>query len=269
MPATSTSPAPSPARELRDIPTAKCYPRPGNRNLSRDPELAELADSIRVLGLLNAIVVVEQPDGRFEIAAGVRRWTAHTLIGLETISAKVHPMGAPADEMRVAENAHRLEAGLADMARSLRQIKNRGGYSHEEVAQRTGVSLSRVRRYLSLFQCSDKLFALIEGKGLSVSLALALMKHEKVIGEAATRRLFARAGNGELTAKDVDRLRSRAQATKSDSPSEPTRSPRRAGTVAASAVDGLRRLARRDPKAARAEFKRLQMGLAELSKEWK
>lgn len=54
------------------------------------PRLEDLADSIRDLGLIHAVSLVEAPEGGLELINGHRRWKAHKLAGLPTIRANIY-----------------------------------------------------------------------------------------------------------------------------------------------------------------------------------
>lgn len=49
--------------------------------------LSELANSIRIHGVISPIILVKQPNGRYMIIAGERRWRAAKKAGLLTIPA--------------------------------------------------------------------------------------------------------------------------------------------------------------------------------------
>ncbi|MDP2380584.1 MAG: ParB/RepB/Spo0J family partition protein, partial [Pseudohongiella sp.] len=55
--------------------------------------LQELADSIRVQGVMQPIVVRPVHGDRFEIIAGERRWRATQIAGLDTIPAVIRLVG--------------------------------------------------------------------------------------------------------------------------------------------------------------------------------
>ena len=80
-----------------------------------EPEsLQELADSIRVQGVMQPIVVRPISDERFEIIAGERRWRATQLAGLDTIPALVRDVpDEAAIAMALIENIQRENLNLS------------------------------------------------------------------------------------------------------------------------------------------------------------
>src|SRR5215831_14058917 len=73
----NSSPATNGASELVMIEASKLDPRPdnGRKRFNKD-KLKELAQSIRENGVLEPLLVRPRDNGRFEIVAGWRRWTA-------------------------------------------------------------------------------------------------------------------------------------------------------------------------------------------------
>ena len=65
----------------RTIPITSIYPNPEQPRVEFG-DLSELTDSIKEKGVLEPLLVKPQPDGRFMIIAGERRWRASQLAGL-------------------------------------------------------------------------------------------------------------------------------------------------------------------------------------------
>ena len=66
---------------LTAIPLDRVFPNPDQPRKKFEPTaLAELASSIRNLGLLQPITVRPVEGGTYEIVAGERRWRAHCLL---------------------------------------------------------------------------------------------------------------------------------------------------------------------------------------------
>jgi ParB family transcriptional regulator, chromosome partitioning protein len=115
--------------------------------------LGELAESIRLHGVLQPILVRKLADG-YELIAGERRWRAARLAGLTAVPAVVRS-GAGNDEQLVLgliENLQRADLDPIEEARGLRRLTDEFGLTHEEVAQRIGkhrVSVTQSLRLLA------------------------------------------------------------------------------------------------------------------------
>ena len=88
--AAGPSPADVAGAYFDEIPVGAIVPNPRQpRDIFDDDALAELADSIRLVGLLQPIVVRPVAPGRYEIVMGERRWRACQLAELELIPSIV------------------------------------------------------------------------------------------------------------------------------------------------------------------------------------
>src|SRR5258708_2180781 len=75
---------------LREVPIEAIRPNPWQPRTHFDEhELEELAQSIREHGVLQPVLVSQQPDGSFQLITGERRWRAVQLAGLPTVPAMV------------------------------------------------------------------------------------------------------------------------------------------------------------------------------------
>jgi ParB family chromosome partitioning protein len=114
--------------------------------------LGELAESIRLHGVLQPLLVRRHADG-YELIAGERRWRAARLAGLQTVPAVVRS-DAGSDQQLVLgliENLQRTDLDPIEEARGLRRLIEEFGLTHEEVATRLGkhrVSVTQTLRLL-------------------------------------------------------------------------------------------------------------------------
>lgn len=205
--------------DLRDqtIDPTSCEVMPGHQHSVVDVE--DLADSIVALGQLNAVQLIEYPDGRRHIAAGRRRWMACKSRGL-SMRADIWMCKANEDvnsenlarAMRVAENTERQEPSAIDVAFQLRRIRNENNFgSAGELGAFMGMSESRVKRYLCVLQASDHLIEAAQSNALSIKIVAELMRCEKQLGERVARKLIKEAGEGTLSAKDLKRVRDKSK----------------------------------------------------------
>lgn len=113
--------------------------------------LGELAESIRMHGVLQPLLVRRLADG-YELIAGERRWRAARLAGLDSVPAVVRT-DAGNDEQLVLgliENLQRTDLDPIEEARGLRRLIEEFGLTHEEVAQRLGKHRVSVTQSLRL-----------------------------------------------------------------------------------------------------------------------
>ena len=115
--------------------------------------LSELAESIRLHGVLQPILVRKLTDG-FELIAGERRWRAARLAGLGQVPAVVRSEAGNDEQLVLGliENLQRTDLDPIEEARGLRRLSEEFGLTHEEVAQRLGkhrVSVTQSLRLLT------------------------------------------------------------------------------------------------------------------------
>lgn len=113
--------------------------------------LEELADSIRVHGLIQPITVREKEGGKFEIISGERRFRAAKLAGLEKMPAFIRDVDDHRSiEMALIENIQRENLNPIEIALSYQRMVTECQVSQEELGKRVGKSRSAVTNYLRL-----------------------------------------------------------------------------------------------------------------------
>lgn len=113
--------------------------------------LGELAESIRLHGILQPLLVRRLADG-FELIAGERRWRAARLAGLQSVPAVVRDDAGNDAQLVLGliENLQRTDLDPVEEARGLRRLIEEFGLTHEEVAQRLGKHRVSVTQSLRL-----------------------------------------------------------------------------------------------------------------------
>jgi ParB family chromosome partitioning protein len=141
--------------------------------------LSELAESIRLHGVLQPLLVRRLADG-YELIAGERRWRAARLAGLTAVPAVVRN-DAGNDEQLVLgliENLQRADLDAIEEARGLRRLTEEFGLTHEEVAQRIGKHRVSVTQSLRLLAVCPAVQSAVAGGVISPGHARALLALE-------------------------------------------------------------------------------------------
>lgn len=148
------------------------------RAIFDDDELAELAFSIREIGLLQPIVVREV-DGGYELIAGERRLRASRLAGLTAIPAIIRSTDDDA-MLRDAllENLHRSNLNALEEAAAYQQLLADFGCTQEELASRIGRSRPQVSNTLRLLKLPPDVQKRVAAGVLSAGHARALLSLE-------------------------------------------------------------------------------------------
>jgi ParB family chromosome partitioning protein len=113
--------------------------------------LGELAESIRLHGILQPLLVRKHAEG-YELIAGERRWRAARLAGLTAVPAVVR--GDPGNDtalvLGLIENLQRTDLDPIEEAHGVSRLIEEFGLTHEEVAQRLGKHRVSVTQSLRL-----------------------------------------------------------------------------------------------------------------------
>jgi ParB family transcriptional regulator, chromosome partitioning protein len=143
------------------------------------PELLqELADSIKVTGLIQPLIVRPVPGfpHQFEVVAGERRLRAAQLAGLSEVPAIIRDFNdQEAIAVSLIENVQREELGPTDEARALKRLTEEFGLTHEQVAQAIGRSRASVTNLLRLLDLPQEVTSMVESRALSMGHARALL----------------------------------------------------------------------------------------------
>lgn len=159
MSASTASEIPSVVFSVREIPLDKiCESKTNPRREFDEGKLAELADSIRQHGVLQAVVVrpySESSPDVYELVAGTRRYRASKLVGRETIPANIRELtDAQCLELQLIENLQRSDIHELDEAEgyaALMQMQP-DNYTVETIAITVGRSEKYVTGRLRLLQ---------------------------------------------------------------------------------------------------------------------
>ncbi len=141
-----------------------------------DEALNDLADSIRVHGLIQPLTVRRLSSGYYQIIAGERRWRASKLAGLSELPAII----IEADDRKVMElglieNLQREDLNPVEEAGGYKVLMENYGLTQEEIAQRVGKSRPAVANALRLLSLPDPVRHLLEEGKLSAGHARALL----------------------------------------------------------------------------------------------
>ena len=140
-----------------------------DREVFREAEIRELAESIETVGLLQPITVRPVGDG-YEIVAGERRFRAHRLLGRAFIPAQVRDLtDEQASQIMLLENTQRADLNPIEEARAYRRRVDTFGLSIPEVALWANVNAERVKSRLDLLNLRDDAQALVASGQLSMS----------------------------------------------------------------------------------------------------
>jgi len=186
------------------LPINQILPNPSQPRRTFDQEeLTELADSIRVRGVLQAILVRPDPKGgpSYQIIAGERRWRAAKLAGLSEIPAVIRD----ADELEllevgIIENVQRSDLNPMEEAEAYGALMKRFGRTQESLAESVGKSRVHIANTLRLLKLSESAREHLRNGRISAGHARA------ALGAEDSDTLIEQAVAKSLSVRDVEAL---------------------------------------------------------------
>ncbi|MGD9785537.1 MAG: ParB/RepB/Spo0J family partition protein [Hyphomicrobiaceae bacterium] len=169
----------------------------------REDDLAELAESIRVKGLVQPIIARADgsPGSGYEIVAGERRWRAAQRAGLHLVPVIVRDLtDREVLELAIIENVQRSDLNAIEEAGGYRELVERYGYSQEQLSEIIGKSRSHVANTLRLLKLPHSVQALVQMGRLTAGHARAL------VGRDDAERLAERIIADDLNVREVEAL---------------------------------------------------------------
>jgi ParB family transcriptional regulator, chromosome partitioning protein len=160
-----------------EIPVNALTPNPRQpRQIFDEETLAELAESIKAVGLLQPVVVRRMGADRYEIVMGERRWKACQLAELELIPAIVRDTSDD-DLLRDAliENLHRQQLNALEEAAAYQQLLEDFSATHEDIARRVGRSRPHITNTMRLLNLPAGVQRRVAAGVLSAGHARALL----------------------------------------------------------------------------------------------
>ena len=198
---------------IEHIPLERIEPYEGNRRFGGfdDAKLAQLAESIRAVGVQQPAVVRQVAEGRYELVAGERRWRASRLAGKPTLPCVVRELDdVAAQKVRAIENVHREDMHSLDQSNDLHRLVDEGGYSVASLAGELGMSESWVYKRLKLRDLIEPARTMLIQGAMSAEIAMSLARLPAPQQAVYARQLRDRAeGSGGMTVREFDALLAR------------------------------------------------------------
>lgn len=188
-----------------------------------DPEaIAQLAESIRLYGVLNPLTVRRLTRGGYELVAGERRLRAARVAGMEEVPCLVIAANEEdSSAIALVENLQRRDLDFFEEANGFKRLIEQYGLTQEEAARRVGKTQSAVANKVRLLRLSPQNMELIRASGLTERHARSLLRletdEERI---AATRYIVEHDLNVNRTEQYIDNLLKEKEATKIANPGQ-------------------------------------------------
>lgn len=168
--------------EVKNIDINRIIPNPSNaRKVFDEPALAELAESIKLYGIIQPIVVVSQKDG-YEIVAGERRFRAAKLAGLSEVPAIVKDFDVKTKDMvSMVENIQRIDLNPYEEAKAYDNIMKEYEITQQALSDIIGKSRTYIANTVRLLSLDDMTVSELEKGNITSTQARALLSIDNIV----------------------------------------------------------------------------------------
>ena len=164
-----------------DLDITTVHPSADNhRKTFNGASLQELAESIREVGVLQAIAVRPHTVGGYEIIYGERRYRASLLAGAKTIKATIYNniTDDEAEDMSLSENLQREEVRPTEEAKAFKRLLEKGRYDMYSLVSRFGRSEKYIYTRLKLNELYQPIGELLDNETITISVAEEISTYE-------------------------------------------------------------------------------------------
>jgi len=188
-----------------EIPLDQIQVNPFQPRLHFDKDaLQELAESIKVQGIIQPITVRKLDANEYQLISGERRFQASKIAGLTQIPAYVRTANDQQMlEMALIENIQRENLNALEIAQSYQRLLAECDLKQEELGDRVGKNRTTVNNYLRLLKLPPTIQAAIRDQKLSMGHARALINVEDIDKQLA---IFKKAVEEELSVRKVEAM---------------------------------------------------------------
>lgn len=182
-----------------DLDITTIHPSTDNhRKTFNDASLQELAESIREVGILQAIAVRPRTEGGYEIIYGERRYRASLLAGAKTIKATIYNnvTDDEAEDMSLSENLQREQVRPTEEAKAFKRLLEKGRYDMYSLTARFGRSEKYIYTRLKLNELYAPVGELLDNETITISVAEEISTYEPNIQKDVYEK-HLKEGNGE------------------------------------------------------------------------
>jgi len=166
--------------------------------------LEELAESIRVQGIIQPITVRQLNKDQFQLISGERRLQASKLAGLAKIPAYIRLANDQQMlEMALIENIQRENLNAIEIALSYQRLISECSLKQEELGDRVGKNRSTVNNYIRLLKLPPEIQVGIRDNKISMGHARALINVENPENKLL---VYKKILNEDLSVRKVEEL---------------------------------------------------------------
>jgi ParB family transcriptional regulator, chromosome partitioning protein len=166
--------------------------------------LNELADSIKVHGIIQPITVRRLNRNQYQLISGERRFQASRLAGLKSIPAYVRSANDQQMlEMALIENIQRENLNPIEISLSYQRLISECNLKQEELGERVGKNRSTVTNYLRLLKLPPDIQIALRDNKISMGHARAIINVDSADSQLY---IFKKTLSEDLSVRKVEEL---------------------------------------------------------------
>ncbi|HEX5168743.1 MAG TPA: ParB/RepB/Spo0J family partition protein [Cyclobacteriaceae bacterium] len=201
----STATSTPPPSGLTEIPVEQIEVNPFQPRSHFDQEaLQELAESIKVHGIIQPITVRRLARDQYQLISGERRFQASKLAGLSAIPAYIRSADDQQMlEMALIENIQRENLNAIEIALSYQRLISECNLKQDELGERVGKNRATVTNYLRLLKLPPDIQIAVRDNKLSMGHARAIINVENPEQQLY---IFKKTLSDDLSVRKVEEL---------------------------------------------------------------
>ncbi len=177
-----------------------------------EARLKELADSIKIHGVIQPITVKKLTSKKYQLIAGERRLRASKMAGLTNIPAFIRTANDQEMlEIALIENTHREDLNAHEVAINYKRLMDECNLTQENLAERVGKDRATVANYLRLLKLPPDIQIAIKNKTISMTHARAIIGIEDPVAQLS---LYKDIISKDLSVRAVEQLARAAKKSK-------------------------------------------------------
>lgn len=190
---------------INEIPLDQITPNPEQPRSTFDEEaLAELAASIRELGIIQPLSLRKMGPDLYQIIAGERRFRAAKMAGLSTIPAYIRTANdSEITEMALIENIQREDLNAIEIALTFKKLIDQYSLTQERLSDRVGKKRATIANFLRLLHLPAEVQLGLRDRRIDMGHARALLG---IADPTAQLKLYNRILKEGLSVRKVEEL---------------------------------------------------------------
>lgn len=192
---------------VENIDINKIIPNRSNPRKKFDQEaLEELAESIKLYGIIQPIVLIKYED-KYEIVAGERRFRAAKIANLQKVPAIIKDLDDKSKDMiSMVENIQRKDLNPYEEALAYDNIMNEYNLTQSQLSEVVGKSRTYIANTVRLLSLDDMTIKQLENSNITSTQARALLGITNILDREKYLRMLI---NKEITVNEVEKRASK------------------------------------------------------------